>query len=198
MEDYEFCDFIDAYEDEDEEYYNKLMASSLIRKSASNTSGTPLNLELAQLMQIDEDSSSFGISKNVETLEKSTIVLEKSTLKPRSSTPNSLTDFLKSSELFLRIESDKESPSDRTPCCSCKSSPATNEPSNEIPQTYQGTNELIYEHPSFTTNNLTNFIEPNSSFHSVNGYDNEQVMFEGTTLLYIITNYFIRLYTSHS
>lgn len=183
-DDYEFCDFIDADEDEDEDYYNKLMASSSIRKSASNTSGTPLNLELAQLMHIDEDSNVFGISKNVEALGNSTIEMDKFNLRSRSSTPNILVDggnFSKSSELFLRIDSEKDSPSDRTPCCSCKSSPATSEPSIET-QTYQGTNELIYEQDPSYTNNFMNFIEPNSSFHSINGYDNEQVMFEGTGL----------------
>ena len=175
IDDFEFCDYIDADEDDEEEaYYNKLMASRDIRKSASNTSGTPLNLELAELMHIDEDSNAFGISKNVETLEQSTIELKRVTSKRRSSTPNDLEDcdqFAKSAELFLRIDSDKESSNDRTPCCSCKSSPANSE-------TYQGTNELIYEQEFSLSSNM-NYIEPNSSFHSVGGYDNEQVMFEG-------------------
>ena len=149
---YEMCDFIDDFSDEDEnDFYSKIAANtSNIKKSASNISGTPLNIELAQLLKTEETdvgAVTFGISKNIETLERSTEdleeydrkKLEKAQLKEKKV-------FEHSSELFLRLQGESfQSYNDRTPCCSRRTSPTepttTSSPS-ENPQspTYQITN----------------------------------------------------------
>lgn len=164
-------DFIDDSSDEEEEEYNKLILNTSLRKSASSTSGTPLNIELAQLLKTEEDVGTFGISKNIETLEESTSELGLYEKKMQQN------KFTKGSELFLRLDSEKSGSRDRTPCCSCKSSPFT-------PADHDGTE--VFESGSFHISsplNNSGFIEPNTSFHSLNGYDNEQVMFEGTYLI---------------
>lgn len=190
---YEMCDFIDDFSDEDEnDFYSKITAnSSNIKKSASNVSGTPLNIELAQLLKTEETdvgAVTFGISKNIETLERSTEDLEeydRKKLEKAQLKENNV--FEHSPELFLRLQGESlHSYNDRTPCCSRRTSPteptATSSP-NENPQssTYQITNEQVFE--SDISLYEMNFNEPNTSFHSASGYDNEQVMFEGTFLL---------------
>lgn len=173
--------FIDASSDEDEEIYDKLISNGL-KKSASTISGTPLNIELAQLLKTDviDDVETFGISKNIETLERSTTELEVYEQKLQNSA-----NFTKGGELFLRMEDDLKSSSlkssDRTPCCSCKTSPEAYTEENQ---------EQVYESGDYMMNsplNQFNFLEPNTSFHSVNGYDNEQVMFEGIVLSFNYT-----------
>jgi hypothetical protein len=67
-------DFIEASSDDEE--YQKLIANTSLKKSASNISGTPLNIELAQLLKTEENVGTFGISKNVETLEENTSELD--------------------------------------------------------------------------------------------------------------------------
>lgn len=192
---YENCDFIDDFSDEDEnDFYSKIVAnSSTIKKSASNVSGTPFNIELAQLLKTEETdvgAVTFGISKNIETLERSTEDLEEYDRKKlEKAQSKDSKEFEQSSELFLRLQGESFHPeNDRTPCCSRRTSltePTAISSPNENPQssTYQITNEQVFE--SDISLYEMNYNEPNTSFHSASGYDNEQVMFEGTFLLKI-------------
>uniref|UniRef100_A0A182MF23 Uncharacterized protein n=1 Tax=Anopheles culicifacies TaxID=139723 RepID=A0A182MF23_9DIPT len=65
-------------EDSNHPYHRRLGTN--ISDEEDNACGTPLNLELAQLLTqgiVTKAKANFGISKNIETLERSTIELER-------------------------------------------------------------------------------------------------------------------------
>ena len=190
---YEMRDFMDDISDDDEDDFYCKVAANLctIKKSASNVSGTPLNIELAQLLKTDESdvgSVTFGISKNIETLERSTEDLEEYDRKKleKAQLKNN-EEYEHSSELFLRLKGDSfHLLDDKTPSCSGRTSPIeptrTSSPiTNPQSSTYHITDEQVFE--SDKNSYAMNYNEPNTSFHSASGYDNEQVMFEGIFLL---------------
>lgn len=86
--------------------------------------GTPLNLELAQLLTqgiVTKTKANFGISKNIETLERSTVELETSASSDqdhvpsdasaagyRSALPHSCASYKRDPDLYLRRSDDSE------------------------------------------------------------------------------------------
>lgn len=149
--------------------------------------GTPLNLELAQLLNqgiVSKTKANFGISKNIETLEKSTIELSNPTAlngsprrKPRDLA--NATIYQRSPDLFLRRNDDEYSHID-------------DDVDEDVDFVRMKTNsrqpsETVFENGSGDPSPLCGegaggafrFIEPTTSYHSAYGFDTEQMMFEG-------------------
>lgn len=176
--DYEVFDF----EDFDGEYpYQRIPQNNSFQEEEDDEEedgiGTPLNLELAQLLNqgiVSKAKANFGISKNIETLEKSTVELSESTSSPKrkpKELPGSSTSssYKRDPDLYLRRNDDDE--------CS----------SNEEEVDFVSVprrDEAVYENGSTEQSPLIGggpfrYTEPTTSFHSAFGYDNEQMMFEG-------------------
>jgi hypothetical protein len=160
--------------------------------TAKSGEGTPLHVELAELRTLGIVSN-FGISKNLEIFE------QQCSKQVSDSQPNHSSNFTKSPELFLQRDDD----SDDSDCCLystsqlntkdnqyVKHNKSFNNDNDKIKAYHAYNDETIFEttatastsemQSSFQRNHFFNFIEPNTSFHSVSGYDNEQLMFEGT------------------
>lgn len=158
--------------------------------------GTPLNLELAQLLNqgiVSKTKASFGISKNYETLEKSTIELSQSEASPKRR-PRDLTCYERSPDLYLRRgddddnddffnnENDDDEVVDFVNVRKLRAHRNGFEPaatSSKLPE------ETVFENGSTDQSPCVGggtfrFTEPTTSFHSAYGYDNERIMFEGT------------------
>lgn len=148
--------------------------------------GTPLNLELAQLLNqgiVSKTKANFGISKNIETLEKSTIELSSLNGSPKRRPKDllnggSLGGYQRSPDLFLRRTDDEycnededgEEDVDFVTILKSNSRP----PKETVFE--NGSNEPS---PSCGGTSAFRFTEPSTSYHSAYGYDNEQMMFEG-------------------
>lgn len=113
------------YDDFDEKY--EKFQKNLI-KNDSSSSGTPLNIELAQLEQ------------------------------PGCS------NFIKEPDLFLRRDDDEK-------IVIYSDSGASTSHSDLIQQNFHKRHDCL------------DYVEPNTSFHSIGGCDNEQLLFEGTFFL---------------
>jgi hypothetical protein len=144
--------------------------------------GTPLHVELAEL-RTRGIVSSFGISKNAEIFEQC-----------KARHPS--TSYTRSPELFLQChddynEDDWNADSGNYAQLSAGNSRCDNDQkaydanytdAAAVPSTSSFSGETIFEtvnNEQTAINHFLNFIEPNTSFHSVSGYDNEQLMFEG-------------------
>lgn len=149
--------------------------------------GTPLNLELAQLLNqgiVSKTKANFGISKNIETLEKSTIELSSLNASPQRRPKDLLnggsTGYHRSPDLFLRRTDDEYSNDDEDDEEDVdfvrikKTNP-------RLPTETVFENGSAEPSPSCPTGRgaAFRFIEPTTSYHSAYGYDNEQMMFEG-------------------
>lgn len=236
-----------------------------VRGDDDDGGGTPLSLELAQLLtkSIDGISTSlrmgdnlitgsdypiFGITKNIETLENTSLMSKSTNLNLINT--NHTHNYIQSPELFLRrndeeielenvadvdddmkllmstsydndqkfqnsnnLRSEREQQSlynneyvdddEEEACCSHSNSDQRIVNANQMTsaaKTYRNSdddhgnnhsgvnsNEIIFEtqtneaRPTSSTNSnhILNYLEPNTSYHSVYGYDNEQLMFEG-------------------
>lgn len=145
--------------------------------------GTPLNLELAQLLNqgiVSKTKANFGISKNIETLEKSTMELSSLNGSPKRRPKDLLKSgitagYQRSPDLFLRRSDDEyynededgEEDVDFVRIMKRKSRTPT---------------ETVFENGSNEPSPSTSafrFTEPSTSYHSGYGYDNERIMFEG-------------------
>lgn len=177
--DYEVFDF----EDFDGEYpYHRIPPNNgSFQEDEENDDedgiGTPLNLELALLLNqgiVSKAKANFGISKNIETLEKSTVELSESISsspkrKPKELAGSSSSSFYKRDpDLYLRRNDDDD--------CS------SNEEEVDFVSVARR-DEAVFENRSTEQSPLTGgpfrFTEPTTSFHSAYGYDNERLMFEG-------------------
>ncbi|XP_055643608.1 trafficking kinesin-binding protein milt isoform X2 [Toxorhynchites rutilus septentrionalis] len=141
--------------------------------------GTPLNLELAQLLNqgiVSKAKANFGISKNIETLEASTVELASGGSPKRKAREfEQGSCYVRGSDLYLRSTEDDH--------------PLNNDHSDDNDEDVDlvrvrnvSSSEMVFENrsieqsPSF--GGSYGFIEPTASFHSAFGYDNEQMMFE--------------------
>jgi hypothetical protein len=161
--------------------------SGVLDHSGVDGTGTPLHVELAEL-RTRGIVSSFGISKNLELFEQ---------CKQRPST-----SYTKSPELFLQCHDDDDNEddwyADSANCVQlsanysrCDNDQKAYHANNNdaAPSTSSFSSETIFEtvnNEHSAINHFLNFIEPNTSFHSVNGYDNEQLMFEGIIYRFIV------------
>lgn len=154
-----------------------------------NGLGTPLNLELAQLLNqgiVSKAKANFGISKNIETLEQSTIELSiaESTGSPKrrpkelaESGASCSSSYKRDPDLYLRRSDDDYSNYDD----------GDNEEDVDFVRvkrqnTANGVpNETVFENgsPDGVGGSSLKYTEPTTSFHSAYGYDNERMMFEG-------------------
>lgn len=179
-EDYEVFD----YEEVDENFpYQRI--SSLVEDDDEDYEpedgcGTPLNLELAQLLNqgiVSKTKANFGISKNIETLEKSTIELSQSSGSPRRRPHNlaNVSTYQPSPDLFLRRTDDGDEDDDED-VDFVRIKADSRQPS-----------ETVFENGSADPSPMCGgggggafrFVEPTTSYHSAYGFDTERMMFEG-------------------
>lgn len=150
--------------------------------------GTPLNLELAQLLNqgiVSKTKANFGISKNIETLEQSTIELSSLNGSPKRRPRDLLNGggasttagYQRSPDLFLRRSDDEYYNEDEDGDEDVDFVRILKSKSRLPTETVfeNGSNEPS---PS-TSSSAFRFSEPTRSYHSAYGYDSEQMMFEG-------------------
>ncbi|KAL1404394.1 hypothetical protein pipiens_005362 [Culex pipiens pipiens] len=176
--DYEVFDF----EDFDGDYpYQRIPQNGSFQDEEDDEEedgiGTPLNLELAQLLNqgiVSKAKANFGISKNIETLEKSTVELSESTSSPKrkpKESPSTSSSYKRDPDLYLRRNDDDDSSGNE------EEVDFVNVPRRDEAVFENGSTE---QSPLFA-NGPFRYTEPTTSFHSAFGYDNEQMMFEEFT-----------------
>lgn len=149
-------------------------------------SGTPLNLELALLLNqgiVSKAKANFGISKNIETLEKSTIDLSTAgpSDSPQRKRPNGLTNgsstYKRGPDLYLRRSEDDHSNNedDEEEIDFVRIKHETASTKSPVETVFE--NGSTEQSPCVGGN--FRFMEPTTSFHSAYGYDHERMMFEG-------------------
>ena len=179
--DFEFCDY-----DEDEDLSYDLFKSQKRNKNfdlngdgGGDGCGTPLNMELAQLLNkgIVSNKLNFGISKNIETLERST-----SELQLNLASTSQSASYRRNPELFLRRDDDNyDHDYDQIVNSFINNTSNKTTPNSSGYKNGFGDGEMFFE--NYSSDNSPNvpfsFIEPNTSYHSACGNDNERFLYEG-------------------
>uniref|UniRef100_A0A182QIH2 Uncharacterized protein n=1 Tax=Anopheles farauti TaxID=69004 RepID=A0A182QIH2_9DIPT len=178
--------------------------------------GTPLNLELAQLLTqgiVTKAKANFGISKNIETLERSTIELDQMECSfsdhhqhhhhavPSDSQANGVSyssSYKRDPDLYLR-RSDDDAEQQEQPLPDEEEIDFVQLKNEQLQQQQQDIDssgqffeedEMVFEtHTGCTPGShggsgFFRYTEPTTSYHSAcGGYDNERMMFEGISFV---------------
>lgn len=185
------------FEDIDEEFIFKATAfvdNLSEQREEEQGCGTPLNLELAQLLNqgiVSKTKANFGISKNIETLEKSTIELSLAESSTSSGSPKrrpvnclGTVGYERSPDLYLRRSDDDDDDEDYFPTSDDGERSGESNFVRVKAARPKLPTETVFENNSvelspISQSNGFRFVEPTTSFHSAYGCDSERIMYEG-------------------